>query len=135
MDFYLENEKRPLEVCGADLRPFKINEKDRYCSLTRLGIQGDLTIDGNSKYVNGIAWVDHQKLIQRFEGWEWFGIQLNNSIDLRVAKILFNNSIVYGGAVIDEIGNLVERIYNGSVEKIYISLKYQHQDHRQSRSL
>jgi predicted secreted hydrolase len=57
-----------------------------YYSLTRMETEGELTIDGNTEKVHGLAWMDHEfgsnQLGEDQVGWDWFSIQLDNRTEL-----------------------------------------------------
>jgi predicted secreted hydrolase len=57
-----------------------------YYSLTRLETSGTLTINGRTAPVEGWSWMDHEfgssQLREDQEGWDWFGLQLDNRVEL-----------------------------------------------------
>ena len=57
-----------------------------YYSLTRMQAEGELSIDGKSERVRGLAWMDHEfgsnQLTSEQVGWDWFSIQLDNQTEL-----------------------------------------------------
>ncbi len=57
-----------------------------YYSLTRMQTNGELTIDGMTKNVRGLSWMDHEfgsnQLRADQVGWDWFSIQLDNNTEL-----------------------------------------------------
>lgn len=57
-----------------------------YYSLTRLKTTGVLTVNGRRKAVEGFSWMDHEfgsnQLKEGQEGWDWFGLQLDNGMEL-----------------------------------------------------
>jgi predicted secreted hydrolase len=57
-----------------------------YYSLTRLQTTGTLTVNGRTARVEGWSWMDHEfgssQLHDDHEGWDWFGLQLDNRIEL-----------------------------------------------------
>jgi predicted secreted hydrolase len=61
-----------------------------YYSRTRLGASGDLTLDGETYAVTGIAWFDHQwgDFISVGGGWDWFAINLDDGTDLTLSVVL-----------------------------------------------
>jgi predicted secreted hydrolase len=61
-----------------------------YYSRTRLDAQGTLQKDGEIIPVSGTAWFDHQwgDLFKGLEiGWDWFGIQLDDGMDIMLFVI------------------------------------------------
>lgn len=58
-----------------------------YSSVTRLETSGLLTVDGVTKNVTGLSWMDHQWGSwdwDRVSGWDWMSIQLDDGTDLMV---------------------------------------------------
>ncbi|MBA4376723.1 MAG: hypothetical protein C0401_11200 [Anaerolinea sp.] len=58
-----------------------------YSSVTRLETSGLLTVDGVTKNVTGLSWMDHQWGSWDWEGvpgWDWMSIQLDSGDDLMV---------------------------------------------------
>lgn len=57
-----------------------------YYSLTRLQTTGTMTINGRTRRVEGWSWMDHEfgssQLREEHEGWDWFGLQLDNRAEL-----------------------------------------------------
>lgn len=57
-----------------------------YYSLTRLRTTGTMTINGRTRRVEGWSWMDHEfgssLLREEHEGWDWFGLQLDNRLEL-----------------------------------------------------
>lgn len=62
-----------------------------YYSLTRLKAEGKLRLAGETMRVRGEAWMDHEwgslKLHPYQEGWDWFGVQLDNGHELMLYLI------------------------------------------------
>ncbi|MFQ5880952.1 MAG: lipocalin-like domain-containing protein [Candidatus Methylomirabilales bacterium] len=57
-----------------------------YYSLSRLRTTGTITVHGRTRRVEGWSWMDHEfgsnQLHEYQEGWDWFGLQLDNGLDL-----------------------------------------------------
>ncbi len=57
-----------------------------YYSLTRLKTTGHITVNGRTERVEGSSWMDHEfgsgQLREEHEGWDWFGLQLDNGVEL-----------------------------------------------------
>jgi predicted secreted hydrolase len=57
-----------------------------YYSMTRLKVRGTITFDGQTRQVNGYAWMDHEFssgiLDENQVGWDWFSIQLDDGTEL-----------------------------------------------------
>lgn len=62
-----------------------------YYSLTRLETSGVVTTNGESFDVNGTTWMDHEfstsALGVNALGWDWFGLQSDNGIEIMVGQI------------------------------------------------
>jgi predicted secreted hydrolase len=60
-----------------------------YYSRTRLDASGELTLDGETYAVTGIAWFDHQwgDFISVGGGWDWFAINLDDGTDLTLSVV------------------------------------------------
>lgn len=125
LDLHLKTIKKPESTCGEDLRPFAIDEIDRYCSLTRVNIEGNLTIDNITREINGSAWIDHQTFAwdvmtergYNYSAWEWFGINLDNGVDIRIGNAFYNKTLIVGGTIFYENGSEVSIGYP-EVDKI-----------------
>jgi predicted secreted hydrolase len=83
--------KKPLVLHGDNGYSSKGSEKGNasaYFSWTRLATTGELSIDGEALQVSGESWFDHEYgssvLEQGIEGWDWFGIHLEDGRDLMV---------------------------------------------------
>lgn len=57
-----------------------------YYSFTRLEARGQVTADGRTHTVTGLAWMDHEYSTAPLEpglvGWDWFSLQLDDGADL-----------------------------------------------------
>lgn len=57
-----------------------------YYSLPRLETAGTMTVQGRTERVAGWSWMDHEfgssQLHDEHEGWDWFGLQLDNRVEL-----------------------------------------------------
>ena len=62
-----------------------------YYSLTRLATDGTINIGGESFTVSGATWMDHEfgtsALGSDAQGWDWFGLQLDDDRELMVGQI------------------------------------------------
>ena len=76
-----------------------------YYSRTRLGAVGQVTLDGQTLQVEGIAWFDHQWgdfIGVGAGGWNWFAISLDDGTDITVSQVLDERSnivLTYGTLV------------------------------------
>lgn len=57
-----------------------------YYSMTRLRTTGTITVDGETRKVTGLSWMDQEfgsnQLAENQVGWDWFSIQLDNDTEL-----------------------------------------------------
>jgi predicted secreted hydrolase len=79
-----------------------------YYSRTRLDARGTLQKEGEKKLVKGTAWFDHQwgDLFKVLDiGWDWFGIQLDDGVDIMLYVIRDQaTGPVSGGTIVDSEG-------------------------------
>lgn len=58
----------------------------RYYSYTRLGTEGQLTVNGRARAVTGSSWMDREwgssPLDEEQAGWDWFSLQLDDGRDI-----------------------------------------------------
>ncbi len=82
----LKSRKKPIMWGDGGVIPMGEKGDSYYYSLTRLNTEGTLTIQGKTKRVKGIAWLDHQwgdwDLLD--DRWTWFSIQLSDDTDLMI---------------------------------------------------
>ena len=61
-------------------------EASRYFSLTRIAVEGDLTVKDKTEHFTDSAWMDREfgtwTPTERQKGWDWFSIQLDNNCEL-----------------------------------------------------
>ncbi|HEX7361014.1 MAG TPA: lipocalin-like domain-containing protein [Bryobacteraceae bacterium] len=66
-------------------------EASHYISCTRLGATGNLTYQGKTYHVTGLAWIDHEFFTSQLDpsiaGWDWFAIQLSNDEELMLYRL------------------------------------------------
>jgi predicted secreted hydrolase len=62
-----------------------------YYSITRLRTTGKISLNGEEIPVQGMSWMDHEfgssQLLEYQSGWDWFSIQLENSVELMFYQI------------------------------------------------
>ncbi len=62
-----------------------------YLSWTRLGVEGELLVEGEWRAVRGEAWFDHEwgtsQLGPGVVGWDWFSLRLEGDRDLMVYQL------------------------------------------------
>jgi predicted secreted hydrolase len=81
--------RKPPAIHGQDGVSQKADGKGRashYYSLTRLGAEGEIAVDGKKRTVKGEAWMDHEfgsnQLTKDQIGWDWLSLQLSNGREL-----------------------------------------------------
>jgi predicted secreted hydrolase len=91
MRLELEHQKKPmLEQENGWVEPYKETGGSYYYTLSRLKTKGILKMGGKRVPVKGKSWMDHQWSNTRFNAhvnWTWFSVQLDNDVDIVVAKI------------------------------------------------
>ncbi len=87
-------------------------EASRYFSLTRMALEGDLTINGETEHFTGSAWMDREfgtwQPTENQKGWDWFSIQLDNNCELMCYQLRDSEhrvSAFSSGTFVDENGN------------------------------
>ncbi len=67
------------------------NNASMYYSMTRLGVVGVLTLEGEPVEVEGDAWMDHEfgtsQLGKNQVGWDWFSLQLGDNTEVMLYGI------------------------------------------------
>jgi predicted secreted hydrolase len=88
------NPEKPFVVNGKDGISRKgplPSEASHYISFTRLGARGEISYQGTSYSVDGLAWMDHEfftdQLDRDLAGWDWFAIQLDNNRELMLYRL------------------------------------------------
>lgn len=88
-----ETGRPPMLVGGEGKTGLNRPDDMFYVSLTRMTSAGTLTRNGVTEKVTGIAWVDRQwgsSWVVGDNGWDWFGLQLDDGSDLIVYRITDN---------------------------------------------
>jgi len=83
-DLNMRSTKPPLMAYGTGLVDLKSSTTVSY-SLTRLETHGAMVIDGASRDVSGLSWMDHQwspMTLNREHVWTWFCLQLEDGTDV-----------------------------------------------------
>jgi predicted secreted hydrolase len=67
------------------------SQTSHYYSMTRMETTGTLTINNRLETVTGLSWMDHEfgsnQLSAEQVGWDWFGLHLDNGMDLMLYRI------------------------------------------------
>src|SRR5215467_8208196 len=76
---------------GVSRKGEAAGESSHYVSLTRLGVSGELWIEGVKHDVTGTSWMDHEWFTNQLgkdqAGWDWFSVQLNNQTELMLFRL------------------------------------------------
>ncbi|HEX2054915.1 MAG TPA: lipocalin-like domain-containing protein [Nitrospiraceae bacterium] len=76
---------------GISRKGQEVGQASHYYSLTRLGTNGRLTIDGETFEVTGTSWMDHEfgsaELGEDLVGWDWFSLQLEDGSDIMLYRL------------------------------------------------
>jgi predicted secreted hydrolase len=76
---------------GISRKGEQVGQASHYYSLTRLGTNGRVTIDGETFDVTGTSWMDHEfgsaDLGEDLVGWDWFSLQLDDGNDLMLYRL------------------------------------------------
>lgn len=106
--------KKPvvLNGRGKDGVSFKDEgQASRYFSYTRMEMEGDLIIDGETEHFTGSAWMDREfgtwTPTERQKGWDWFSVQLDNNCELMCYQLRDSEDKVSpfsSGTYVDENG-------------------------------
>ena len=97
MKLDLENQKKPmLEQETGWVEPYREIGGSYYYTLPRLKTTGILKLGDKKLPVKGMSWMDHQWSNTKFNAhvnWTWFSIQLENNVDIVVAKVGLEDKI------------------------------------------
>ena len=73
-------------------------QASHYYSLTQIETRGTLKVKGLTLEVKGTSWMDHEfgsnQLSDNQVGWDWFGLQLDNGIELMLYHIRQKDGII-----------------------------------------
>lgn len=76
---------------GLDVKGAGIGNASYYYSVPRLEAHGDVTIDGESFAVTGLAWLDREWSTSSLEpgtvGWDWFALHLSDGSNLMFYRL------------------------------------------------
>jgi predicted secreted hydrolase len=91
-DFSIDVRLRPLKPpvlngdAGLSQKSAEPGNASYYYSITRLGTQGSVQMDGQDFDVRGLSWLDREwstsALAPEQVGWDWFALQLSDGSDL-----------------------------------------------------
>lgn len=113
LDLELEALKPPVTHGdrGVDPKGPEPGNASYYYSLTRMSAAGNVTVDGESSAVQGLAWMDREwstsALSANIDGWDWFALQLSDGADLMLYRLRGSDgstSPFSGGSLVDGNG-------------------------------
>ena len=91
-DFGIDVRLRPLKApvlngeAGLSQKSAEPGNASYYYSITRLGTEGNVHVDGRDFGVHGLSWLDREwstsALAPEQVGWDWFALQLSDGSDL-----------------------------------------------------
>ena len=99
LELELQPEKGPvIHGNGVSQKADGVGQASHYYSMTRMGTEGLLSIDGSAVSVSGESWMDHEfgtnQLAPDQEGWDWFSLQLNNGEELMLYQLRYTNGAI-----------------------------------------
>ena len=76
---------------GLSWKSSSTDSASYYYSITRLGTEGSVSVDGRDYPVSGLSWLDREwstsALAPDQAGWDWFSLQLSDGTDLMLYNI------------------------------------------------
>ncbi len=94
---------------GLSAKGTRPGEASYYLSLSRLDTSGTVTLGADSFVVTGTTWMDQEftsgALSADAQGWDWFGLHLDDGRDLMLAQI---RSAQPGAAPVHVLGSLID---------------------------
>jgi predicted secreted hydrolase len=113
VDFALTQMKPPALQGDNGLSPksAEVGNASYYYSLSRLAMEGTITVNGETFEVTGNSWMDHEfstsALGGNALGWDWFGLHFDDGRDLMVGQIRLiggGREPAFGGLMIEADG-------------------------------
>ncbi len=114
LDLELKQEKSPAlhGDGGLSHKSDTVGNASYYYSLSRLRTSGTITLGDAEFEVSGTSWMDHEfstsALGDRAQGWDWFGLHLDDQRDLMLGRIrLIDGGIepAFGGLLVQPDGS------------------------------
>ncbi len=105
-----------------------------YYSYSHMEIGGTITVGGRSRPVGGKAWMDHEygtiSVGKREQGWDWFGIRLDDGSELMVNLIRDprDESMTLFGTYVDNRGRPT-RLSDADLRVLTKAFWYSHRTH------
>lgn len=92
LDLDMESLKPPMKVGDSGII-YLGNSYSYYYSHPRVEVSGQLTVNGYTENVTGLAWIDHQygcTDTTEYVSWEWFAITLDDFREIMVSDVWVN---------------------------------------------
>ena len=110
IDLTLQSQKPAVLHDGDGYIDYGSGEASYYYSRTRLSVDGELVVDGQSLPVTGEAWFDHQwGDFSTYEGgWDWYALQLADDTELMlyVIRAPDGSPLIVDGSFVADDGSL-----------------------------
>jgi len=106
LDLMLNSKKRPFLEGKRGFLNFG-SKSTYYYSLTNLDSYGEVIVGKERIKVKGKSWMDHQWANVPYapkDKWSWFGIQLNNDVEIIAFEYITENKSFYFGGIIEKNG-------------------------------
>jgi len=109
----LQSVKPPIlhGTAGYSRKGSTVERASCYYSITRLIVEGTLTLDGKTIPVKGLSWMDHEFSTAALDpgiiGWDWFGLQLSDQSEIMLFQLRNENGTLHpasSGTLIDPSG-------------------------------
>jgi predicted secreted hydrolase len=96
LELELQPDKEPvIHGNGISQKADGVGQASHYYSMTRMGTEGLLSIDGRAVSVSGESWMDHEfgtnQLAADQVGWDWFSLQLDNGEELMLYQLRYTD--------------------------------------------
>ena len=93
LHFTLTPEKPPVihGENGVSQKAPGAGRASHYFSLTRIGVNGEISVGTQKMEVTGLAWMDHEFFTHQLDsnqvGWDWFSVQLQDRTELMLFRM------------------------------------------------
>jgi predicted secreted hydrolase len=112
LDVELAAVKPPVLQHGNGYTDYDFGGYTYYYSRERMAARGTLEVAGETRYVTGWAWFDHQwgSMFEAVQvGWDWFAIQLDDGREIMLFALLKDGEpTLLGGSMTDGRGETTE---------------------------
>ena len=124
LDLALKARKKPFLPGGNGFIAMGEQGTSHYYALTDMSLTGTVTMGTNEVKVTGKAWMDHQwgkwDWVQDFSQWKWFGVKLENGVDLMLFNLYRDKQLVGSHCgYMDAAGNQFHKIGSELITREY----------------